>query len=398
MMSNARMSEDVLPDAVTNFEHKSHKRLLVHEKSIFDSNKKQILVCFKIMHLFSFHFKFTFRIDCHYSIIYTKGGDNECSQEEAKSSNRDLILVDDQGDKQANDDIAAEYSTTDADWGDVCKKIKNDPVDTPYRENLETFLFGIQKMETSRATLQATYETVCVTLQSILESTLAAAIPIHELDCTIMSHTETELLQLFRYNHQHRKSILQSLNSHNQIWEGKYRNYVSRIVSTQSQSSVVETPVDVKNSVLPSIDVGQHDSTVKNEGCIDAEPQASDWEEMIQLNPSSQENVEAFLDGCDRWNTACNTLSCSFDEIRQTIEAHHTTILQIVESAYSRINDDMAEMQENIQDYIISNNRRRSHIEQSLEEIVQRQQSIFSRLLARVGVNIPIPWKHNTTD
>jgi hypothetical protein len=274
----------------------------------------------------------------------------------------------------------------------------NDPDATPYRGNLETVLIGIQKMETARASLQATYETVYGSLQTILESSLAAAVPIHEMDCTIMSNAETELLQLFRYNHQLRKSMLQSLTSHNQTWEGKYRNYVSRIVSTQSQSSV-ETPTDDKNSSFQkSINMGKHNNTEQNEGCSDADVHALDWDEMIQLNPSSQDNVEAFLDGCDRWNTACNTLSCSFDEIRQNIEAHHTTILQIVESAYRRINDDMVEMQEKLQDSIISNTHRRSHIEQSLEEIVQRQHSIFSRLMARVVGNVPNPWKRTTTD
>lgn len=305
------------------------------------------------------------------------------------------MLVDPQGDKQA-DIIAVEHDTTDTEWDDVCKKIMNDPDATSYRENLEAFLFGIQKMENARASLQATYETVYGSLQRILESSLAAAVPIHEMDCTIMSNTETELLQFFRYNHQLRKSMLQSLTSHNQSWEGKYRNYVSRIVSTQSQSSVVETLTEDKNSSLQSINMGT--GTIQNEGCSDAEVHTLDWDEMIQLYPSCQDNVEAFLDGCDRWNTACNTLSCSFDEIRQNIEAHHATILQIVESAYCRINDDMVEMHEKIQDSMISNTRRRSHIEQSLEEIVQRQHSIFSRLMARVVGNVPNSWKRTTTD
>jgi hypothetical protein len=291
--------------------------------------------------------------------------------------------------------VAAEHGTTDTEWDDVCKKMMNnrDCDATPHRENLEAFLFGIQKMENARAALQATYETVYGSLQSILESSLAAAVPIHEMDCTIMSNTEMELLELFRCNHQLRKSMLQSLTIHNQAWEGKYRNYVSRIVSAPSQSPVTETPNDGKKSILQSICMDKQDIKVKNEECSDAEQHALDWDELIQLNPSSKQNVEAFLDGFDRWNTACNTLSCSFDEIRQNIEARHTTILQIVESAYSRINDDTVEMQETLQNSIISNNCRRSHIEQSLEDIVQHQQSIFSRLMARVVGNFPNPKK-----
>lgn len=299
--------------------------------------------------------------------------------------------------------LAIDHTTTKSEWDDVVEKIMSDPEATPYRENVEAFVFGIKKLEAAQTSLQVTYEKVHNSLENILENSLAAVIPIHEMDCNVMSSTEMELLELFRYNHGLRKSLLQSLNSHNQQWETKYRNYVSRIVMSghvDCPSSAVNLTTKDKCSILPSAtDCEQnHGISLQNEDCPDSELDALDWDEMIQLNPSSQEKIEAFLEGCDQWNTACNTLSCSFDELRQTIEAHHSNILHIVESAYSRINNDMMEVQDKVQCCIISNNRRRLQIEQSLEEIVQRQNNIFSRLMARVVGSVPNPWKRSATD
>lgn len=306
-------------------------------------------------------------------------------------------------DTQIMENVVDDQDTLHAEWDDVCTKMMNDPEPTPYRENLEKFLFGIKKLETARASLQTTYETVHTSLQKILENALAAAVPIHELDSCIMSQSEMELLELFRYNHQLRKSMLQSLNIHNQSWETKYRNYISRILeSVDGQCTVIGTPQGNTNVAQGTTNHNHQESgsNVKKEDCTDIQQFPLDWDEMIQLNPSSHVRIEAFLEGCDRWNAACNTLSCSFDELRQTIETHHTLILQIVESAYSRINDDLLDVQEKIQGYITTNNRRRTHIEQSLEELVQRQQSIFSRLMARVVGNTgtSLPWKRNATE
>ena len=389
-------------DAATDPEYQSHKRFLEHETSSLNPcNKKYISVRFdedSLLH--SMCLQFTILFDCR-SILhcfYTKGHSSEFKHRETASPSDDVNSVDNQ-EIQKGENGVVENEKTCTEWDDICQKMMGDPDATPYRENLETFLFGMKKLVSAQASLQGTYETVHDSLQKILDSSLAAAVPIHELDCNVMSHAEMELLELFRYNHQLRKNLLESLNSHNQSWEVKYRNYISRIAECAgSQPSVVETPIDDQNGTILDTNTSKNDSDVQNVSCIEGERYALDWNEMIQLNPPSQEKIEAYLEGSERWNTACNTLSCSFDEIRQTMENHHTNILRIVESAYSRINDDMMEMQGNVQDHIVSNNQRRLQIEQSLEEIVQRQNSIFSRLMARVAGNVSCPWKRNTTE
>jgi hypothetical protein len=209
--------------------------------------------------------------------------------------------------------LAIDPTTTKSEWDDVVEKIMNDPEATPYRENVEAFVFGIKKLEAAQTSLQVTYEKVHNSLENILENSLAAVVPIHEMDCNVMSSTEMELLELFRYNHGLRKSLLQSLNSHNQQWETKYRNYVSRIVMSghiDCPSSAVNLTTKDKCSILPSATDCQqnHAISLQNEDYPDSELDALDWDVMIQLNPSSQENIEAFLEGCDQWNTACNTL------------------------------------------------------------------------------------------
>ena len=202
--------------------------------------------------------------------IYTKGNDNDFNQKETLPSNVNIISVDSQPTAKA-ENVAVDNDTLHSEWDDVCAKMMSDPEATIYRNNLETFLFGFKKIEAAQTSLQTTYESVHDSLEKILDSSFASVIPIHELDSNIMSHAEMELSELFRNNHQLRKSILQSLNAHNQSWETKFKNYVSRIVSVEGQSSVIETTTDDKNSTLSTTNNSEQDSEAKNEGCIDDE-------------------------------------------------------------------------------------------------------------------------------
>jgi hypothetical protein len=274
-------------------------------------------------------------------------------------------------------------------WKETCEFIMNNPGSASYRDNLEAFLRGTEDRQVVQASLERTFYDAQSSLNNIIEGALACAVPVHEKICDKMSITENELLSLFQHNQELRSSLLQSLNSCNSLWQSKYEDFSSRVTQCNSNSVLREETIDVNVNVKSDCMDSSRIVSVGVVRCRDKEdeglPKEPDWEGMMELIPSSRDKIEAFVNGCNSWNTACEQFRHSFDEIRQMIETSHTSMLQIVESAYVRINEDLDDVQIDIQDHIISNSHRRGQIEQSLQQVVQQQQSIFSRLMARVG-------------
>jgi aspartate/glutamate racemase len=275
-------------------------------------------------------------------------------------------------------------------WEEVCEKITSDPESTIYRKNLEAFLIGISQLEAAQASLQGTYEEIQKSLGSSLERSLAIIVPVHEITSSVISNKENEMQALFHQNHQTRKEVLRFLNNYNKAWQAKYNNFMIRIVPNEIiESSSTEGIVGDSDAEVDKAHRNGNDIVVLDKvNCDDAVCEDPNWDELIIMNPSAREKIEPFLIGCDRWIVACNELNSSFDEIRKNLDVSHANILNIIESAYSRITDELDKERRDLHNFIMSNFYRRNEIEQSLQEVVQHQNKVLSQLMARVGGNI----------
>jgi hypothetical protein len=265
------------------------------------------------------------------------------------------------------------------DWNNTCDAIMKNPESCPHQKHLEVFLSRMEELQAVQASLEQIFQEVHASLSSILEKSLACAVPVHEIICSKMTDVESDLLSLFQRNHGLRRDLLQSLEDFNDTWQKKYTNFTSRVILESNAEALS------KESLCSSVEELKTISTsVENKGQEGFRAQP-DWESIVELNPSSRSSIETFLDGVSDWNAACDEFGSCFDEIRQTIEISHAKMLKILSSASVQISDELASVQIDIQEHIISNTRRREQIEQALQQVVQQQQTIFSRLMARVG-------------
>jgi hypothetical protein len=277
-------------------------------------------------------------------------------------------------------------------WKKTCDVIMKNPESCPHRKHLQVFSSGMEERQVVQASLEQVFQEVHESLNCILEESLACAVPVHEKICSKVSDLESDILALFQRNHDRRRDLLQSLDDYNEMWRAKYSDFTSRVR--------LESNLDVEHELLKIVDDPVDDPGEFMRSCAQkAKPSSSnaeekgddgihaefDWESMIELNPCSRSNIETFLDGRSNWNAGCEGFLSCFDEMRETIEVGHTNMLEILESAYSRLSDDLDGVQIDIQEHIISNTHRRDQIEQTLQQVVHQQQTMFSRLMARVG-------------
>jgi hypothetical protein len=277
-----------------------------------------------------------------------------------------------------------------AEWKKTCDAILKNPENCPHRERLVVFSSGMEERRAAQASIEQIFQEVHATLNCILEESLACAVPVHENICSKMTDLETDLLSLFQRNHERRRGLLQSLEDFNDTWRMKYNDFTSRVTLESNRCIEGDTEaVSGANAPGELLRSSAQESNTpisisKNDG-QDGLLTEPDWEDMVEFNPSSCSNIESFLTGSSTWNAACEEFLGCFDDIRQTIEISHSNMLKILEAAYVRLSDGLDGVQMDIQEHIVSNTHRREQIEQALQQVVQQQQSIFSRLMARVG-------------
>lgn len=285
-----------------------------------------------------------------------------------------------------------------SDWKITCDVIMSNPEGCPHQKTLKVICNGMEERQAVQAALEQMFDEVVASLGSILEETLACAVPVHEEICNSMSNLENDILTLFRSNHDRRLHILHSLDSFNDMWQKKYSDFTSRALLESNQENEHETlsNANVPGGVLgnealekgadTALALGNDHDIVETAGSdqdtVEPEP---DWGAIVELNPSLRSNIEVFLNGSNSWNVACEEFLVCFDEIRQAIEMSHSNILEILESAYFQISDELDSMQIDVQEHIMSNTARREQIERALEQVVLQQQTVLSRLMARVG-------------
>lgn len=310
---------------------------------------------------------------------------------------RDGELLDESAFVDANEELDDEPASPGiqedqfhAEWKKTCDSFVKNPESCPHRKNLLVFTGGMEERQAAQAAVEQVFQEVHASLNCILEKCLACAVPVHENICSKMSDLESDLLTLFQRTDESRRRLIQSLEDANDIWQKKYTDFTSRVF-TESNHGIepdaealdsVNAPGKFSSSKTPEANSSSTVAEKIDQDDLRGEP---DWQSMVELNPSSHSNIETYLDGVRKWHGVCDDFIGCYDEIRQAIEISHSNILEILESAYSRLSDKLDGVQIDIQEHIVSNTHRREQIEQALQQVVQQQQSIFSRLMARVG-------------
>jgi hypothetical protein len=233
------------------------------------------------------------------------------------------------------------------------------------------------------------------------------AVPVYEQLCSTMRTLEHDLIQHFAHNHTQRESLVQSLEDYDTAWQSTYSRLMGRVLDKGSSCMEVE-PSGNDNSANESggkqknatvkvrgsskVAHGLNGSEEKNKGVTsnsdhnddEEEEEEPDWEALLQ-HEQSHESIQLFLEGRDRWQTACQMFSNALDEMHEQLKATNSEILQTVVEAYDVImNEDLEEQQNDIQEHLAANFQRRQFLENALEEAIKQQQGMFAKLMARV--------------
>lgn len=185
----------------------------------------------------------------------------------------------------------------------------------------------------------------------------------------------------FTESHAIRKKILKKIDEFNKYWENRHADFLNRL-----QGEVGTTELDCTRNNTPSCEVdGQgHDATNEQENGADV-----DWEEIVELDPSSKPLIDQFLASRRIWNDAEAKFLSSAQEIQEKTKEHHASILRVVEYAYVQIFEDISSLQEEIQHCMIENFHKRAGLEASLQEAAEKQKSMFARLIESVTGRFP---------
>ena len=294
-----------------------------------------------------------------------------------------------------------EEDEAEAAWKIIAEMILTEPVDAPHRQRLEVLLQGMQRSEAAQEALEKAYVVFQAALDASLEKVLMVAVPVHSHFYNKIVLAERDLLHHFVSNHTTRQAIFQTLQDHNDQWQRKYEGFFSRILPGQDESNAVlgnyiqdklatddsskYLKVDTVTVANANKDLAHGGGGGEIEGEEDDAIPDPDWDALLELDPSSRDKVQLFLEGRDRWQTACQRFSTALDEIHEQLKQSHANMLQTIAQAYIRICDDLDKQESDIKTHIVSNFQRRHELEMVLEEAAKQQQNIFTQLMARVG-------------
>jgi uncharacterized protein YukE len=314
---------------------------------------------------------------------------------EAMDAVAEEALHDDEGGRANDADTSSsapnkgEEDEAEAAWKNIAELILTEPVDVPHRLRLEVLLQGMQRREAAQEALVNAYVVFQAALDASLDKVLTVAVPVHSHCYNKIVLAERDLLHHFASNHVTRQAILQTLQDHKDQWQRKYDGFFSRIFSGQDRSNAI-LGKDVQDKLAPddsskylkvdAFTVANANKYLAHDGGGGGETEEEeddaipdpDWEALLELDPSLRDKVRLFLEGRDRWQTACQRFSNALDKIHEQLKQSHANMLQTIEQAYNRICDDLDKQEACIKAHIVSNFQSRHELQKVLEEAAKQ--------------------------
>jgi hypothetical protein len=282
---------------------------------------------------------------------------------------------------QPKDEEATELADADADdanqeWNAVCELFLKEPEDSVCRKNLEVLLGGIARKQALAKSVELL--PASNSLDESKERIATCIARVYEKGVDKMTNAEKDLLFHFENNHEVRQALVLSLEKQNSKWQRLFEGFMARAMNKG----------DISSAFLSSS--GQPDGEGLEANSAPAEKPDDDglepdWDSMVQFDPSSRDKIQSFLDSRDRFQEMLQAFDDALDHLYEKLTEHNHNVLRPVEEAYGRMYDFMENRQGAIQDLMISNFEHRRELDAALAEAAKKQQSMFSRLMARVS-------------
>ena len=312
-------------------------------------------------------------------------------QKEPSNGNEltELANSDDAKTQDAQGDDTDMNDNDDYDWWDsVVQEIRqtSDGADLHQsKEHLESFLSGVERRQAALQRMQNVFEVVVQ--QGLLQEHLGSphvfgkAAAIFDQLSDRMEADSANIQFLFQQNYQRRKIMSRKLDDCHSQWQAHYEQLVHRAAAPDDDRATALPPHNDTSGALTD-----DDTTASTSGVNDPDS----WSELMADAAASPTRttttnnlLQAFLQGCDRWQAAQTRFETQMDEIHaQLQQLLEQNVAQEIVEAVHVINDPTT--QEEIRNRLGENFKRRAYLEDAIEEAAQKQQGMFAKLMARV--------------
>lgn len=256
-----------------------------------------------------------------------------------------------------------------------------------YRQRLQHFLKHANLRDSAQNQLERAYEIFQKSLDDHLQTVLKIAVPVHANLFETVVKMEAEIIETFAQNHEARTALVHWLRNVNEKWEQQYQRFLDRIIATHSdpsRSNNMESH-EVQNKQNDS--QGKENATFENVDTSKEEDEEPDWEAIVEVDPTSSERVEKFLQSRQMWQAQCQKFSTSLDEIHDELQNSHSRMLTVIAESIGILSDEMDESYDQIRELMMSNFQQREVLDQQLDLVLRQQQNLFAWLRARIGGN-----------
>jgi hypothetical protein len=275
-------------------------------------------------------------------------------------------------------------------WNAVFADLMDEQRPPDHKNNLQVFVGGVEQRQVAQERLGEVFAEVEQALNKSVHTIVEVTYSVYEEAVTRQLNLERELVQLFGDNHAKRQQLIEQLKAHDSRQRRSFYQLMGRVHAADDNAAAA-AGAEETFAATEGAETGQNQdgngskSGGEDEKLEEEVLQEPDWEALVALHPSAEQNVQLFLESRDRWMAAQQHFADAIEEIHDShFKRPLERLLQSVMDACDALTVPLDELQADIQDHMVSNFQRRREIQRALEEVEQRRKSVFASLMNRI--------------